>query len=53
MEDIEIKDLSNLQKGEALIWAKEANRPDFTMGMKKIKIRPRSTTHGGRSVKNV
>ncbi len=53
MEDVDIKELSNLEKGEALIWAKEANRLDFTMGMKKIKIRPRSTTHGGRSVKNV
>ncbi|MHA1221966.1 MAG: ATP-binding protein [Candidatus Heimdallarchaeaceae archaeon] len=53
MENVQIGDLSKLQKGEALIWAKEASRLDFTMGMQKIKIRPRSTKHGGRSIKNV
>jgi hypothetical protein len=43
-------EFSGLQMGEAFIWASKATSKDFTTRPQKIRIRPRVTKHGGRTI---
>ncbi len=47
---LEGTEFSNLKKGEAFIWAREATSEDFTTRPIKTKIRPRVSKHGGHTI---
>jgi hypothetical protein len=50
LSNLDAKQLSGLNPGEAFVWADKASVTDFVTGQVKIQIRPRVTKHGGYTI---
>jgi ABC-type dipeptide/oligopeptide/nickel transport system ATPase component len=48
---VSIADLAGLAPGEAMVWAQQCTEAQFRRGMRRVRMRPRLSKHGGETVR--